>query len=87
MVSPAASGDSRRPQRLDSLLRRVHEARSRLDLQRAAPMKRHTSTVDARRELLAALESYAAALESAGRPVPYRIRDELHLYRGLDLSR
>lgn len=50
-------------------------------------MKRHTSTVDARRELLAALETYAAALASAGRPVPYRIRDELHLYRGLDLSR
>jgi hypothetical protein len=50
-------------------------------------MKRHTSTVDARRDLLAALESYAAALASAGRPIPYRIRDELHLYRGLDLSR
>jgi hypothetical protein len=87
MASLAASGDHPSPQRLDCLLQHVHEARSRLDLQRSEPMKRHTSTVDARRDLLAALESYAAALGSAGRPVPYRIRDELHLYRGLDLSR
>ena len=86
-MTSLAPGDNPSPQRLDNLLRCVHEARSRLDVQRAAPMKRHTSTVDARRELLAALESYAAALASAGRPVPYRIRDELHLYRGLDLSR
>jgi hypothetical protein len=80
-------GDPPSQQRLDALLQDVRDARTRLDVQRAAPLKRHVSTADARRELLAALESYAAALGTAGRPVPYRIRDELHLYRGLDLSR
>lgn len=72
-------------EQLDALLREVHEARARLEAHRAAPVKQRSSA--AWRDLLAALESYTAGLIVAGRPVPYRIRDELHLYRGLDLSR
>ncbi|MGB0099286.1 MAG: hypothetical protein WBP61_03310, partial [Nocardioides sp.] len=37
-----------------------------------------------REELLAALEAYAAAVADVGAPLPYRIRDELSLYRRLN---
>jgi hypothetical protein len=63
----------------------VSSARSRLEEVRGAPASRHTSPLKAQRELLAALEEYVAALQGCGRPVPYRLRDELHLYRRLDL--
>ena len=36
-----------------------------------------------RRSLLLALETYASALAARGAPLPYRLRDEIELYRGL----
>jgi hypothetical protein len=74
---------------LDALLTGVREARSRLEDRRAEPSTAvaNASVSGARRELLAALESYADALRCAGRPVPYRVRDQLQLYRRLDLTR
>lgn len=36
-----------------------------------------------RARLLSALESYAAAIIALGVPVPYRLRAEIDLYRGL----
>ncbi len=51
----------------------------------AVPSRR--THVTARANLLAALEVYAAALESTGRPLPYRLRDELHLQRRMSGSR
>ena len=40
-----------------------------------------------RDELLATLEAYAAAVALVGAPLPYRIRDELWLYRTLSPGR
>jgi hypothetical protein len=78
---------SRSPQAPDlrTLLEAVASARSQLETARATPSGRHTSAASAQRDLLAALEQYAEALRKIGRPVPYRLRDELHLYRRLDL--
>jgi hypothetical protein len=42
-----------------------------------------TVATNARRDLLDALEAYAAALGRRGQPVPYRVRDELALYRSM----
>ncbi len=71
---------------LTTLYELVQLARSDVEAARARPSSRHASAVTAQRELLAALEHYVTALMAAGRPVPYRLRDELHLYRRLDLS-
>lgn len=43
--------------------------------------------VHARLRLLAALETYAAALAVRGTPLPHRLRLELNLYRGLTTGR
>jgi hypothetical protein len=37
----------------------------------------------ARHDLVLALEAYTSGLERVGRPVPYALRDELRLHRGL----
>lgn len=42
-----------------------------------------TNTHRLRADLLDALEAYATAIMDAGAPVPYRIRDEINLYRRL----
>ena len=68
------------------LLEAITTARARLDATRAAPGGHRSARGDAQRDMLAALERYASALNEAGRPLPYRLRDELRLYRGLDLS-
>ena len=36
-----------------------------------------------RKELLASLEAYAAALAQAGAPLPPRLRSEINLYKDL----
>ncbi len=61
---------------LESLRHDVGDARLELNAGRAAPRNQ-----DAQRGLLDALEKYAFALAAAGRPVPYRMRDDLVLYR------
>ncbi len=63
---------------LESLRHGVGDARLELSAGRAAPRNQ-----DAQRGLLDALEKYAFALAAAGRPVPYRVRDDLVLYRGI----
>jgi hypothetical protein len=67
------------------LMAAVSDARTELETARATLAGRHTSAAGAQRNLLAALEQYAEALQEIGRPMPYRLRDELHLYRRLDL--
>jgi hypothetical protein len=67
---------------LDRLLAQVGSARESVFRERRG--NRHFSAwTPARRELLTALEDYAAGLASAGRPMPYRMRDELVIHREL----
>lgn len=73
-------------ERLDFLLREVNRARVRVRENRGTGAQRSWDNQRVQRELLVALEEYVAALSARGRPVPYRLRDELHLYRTLDLG-
>ncbi|MGF9761143.1 hypothetical protein AAII07_38740 [Microvirga sp. 0TCS3.31] len=73
--------DPGRHQRLTSLLEDVKAARRVLD--RARQDKRLVEQQQLRKELLAALDAYAAALTLAGAPLPPRLRSEIDLYRGL----
>lgn len=67
---------------LDRLLAQVDDARESVFRERCG--NRHLSAwTPARGALLSALEDYAAGLASAGRPMPYRIRDELAIHRQL----
>src|SRR5262245_48713903 len=68
---------------LPELLRQVAAARHLLADVRHTAHAADAETLAARNGLLAALEAYADALASTGRPVPYRIRDELNMYRRL----
>ena len=73
--------DTGRHWRLTSLLEDVKAARRVLDLARHD--KRHVEQQQLRKDLLAALEAYAAALTLAGAPLPPRLRSEIDLYHGL----
>lgn len=67
---------------LHRLLAQVGSARESLFRERRG--SRHFSAwTPARRALLTALEDYAAGLAAAGRPMPYRMRDELVIHRQL----
>jgi hypothetical protein len=67
---------------LDRLLAQVGSARESLLRERRG--NRHFSAwTPARRALLTALEEYAAGLAAAGRPMPFRMRDELAIHRQL----
>ncbi len=63
-------------------LRAVTRARSELHDARAHHVVRASSSSGERR-LLAALEDYAATLERHGHPMPYRMRNELGMYRAM----
>ncbi len=68
--------------RLQRLLAEVDTARASVFRERRG--SRHFSGwTPARWALLGALEDYAAGLASAGRPMPYRMRTELAVYRQL----
>jgi hypothetical protein len=67
---------------LGDSLRAVNRARSSLYLARTQGSLRVAVTT-AQRGLLAALERYAAALNSHGHPMPYRMRSELDMYRAM----
>jgi hypothetical protein len=70
------------------LLTEVVRSRDALTAARRRQAESGTSTVVvARQELVAALAAYTACLVAGGVPVPYRMRDELRLLRGLDLPR
>jgi len=67
---------------LDRLLAQVDEARESVCRERRGT--RYLSVwTPARGALLNALEDYAAGLASAGRPMPYRMRDDLAIHRQL----
>jgi hypothetical protein len=68
---------------LQVLFEALSDARDQLAAQRAGPSSWSPQTVQARADLLRALESYRAGLEAAHRPVPYRLRDEIRLYQAL----
>ena len=70
-----------RHERLSSLLEDVLTARRVLEAARHD--KRLAEQQLLRKELLDALEAYAAALALVGAPLPPRLRAEIDLYRGL----
>ena len=72
-----------RPHDLVALLQAVTRARSRVDLTRPQESLRGESKSQQQRQLLAALEAYAAALTAHGHPMPYRMRRELAMYRAM----
>jgi hypothetical protein len=65
---------------LGALLQAVNQARSAMASERRQ-VSGAAVNLAARRCFLDALEKYASALASAGRPLPYQLRDELQLYR------
>jgi hypothetical protein len=67
---------------LEVLLRAVTRARDALERARTQGSSRATAQSE-QRELLAALAAYAVALTRLGHPVPYRMRNELALYRAM----
>lgn len=73
---------------LTLLLQAVSAARSEVEGARRLRASPGSSTVAAeQRVLLDALEQYAAALSSHGSPMPYRMRDELAMYRAMFSTR
>ncbi|MBS2938421.1 hypothetical protein KDN32_11770 [Nocardioides sp. J2M5] len=67
---------------LATLLAEVHVARRRLDGARNGAARASDVQV-LRQALLQTLEAYAGALAEAGAPLPYRLRDEIGLLKGL----
>lgn len=73
---------------LSVLLRAVSSARSDVEDARRTQASLGSSVVSAgQRLLLVALEEYAAALTDHGRPLPYRLRDEMAMYRAMFSTR
>jgi hypothetical protein len=66
---------------LAHLLTEIGRARDSLDVARGG--SRPADQMQLRQALLAALETYASAIASCGAPLPYRMRAEIDLYRGL----
>ena len=69
---------------LSDLLRDVVRARGAIVKVRRVPMTSRIDAGNARHDLVVALEAYTSCLAAMGRPVPYALRDELRLQRGLD---
>jgi len=82
-VSDDARARTVPPPDLKRLSAAVERAREHLATERAASPTPGSNGGSARGELLDALERYVDALARAGRPVPYRLRDELRLNRGI----
>jgi hypothetical protein len=67
---------------LEQLMANLRAARVVVSRERSA--SRHvTEWTLAQANLLTALEEYAAGLQAAGHPLPYRVRDELFMHRQL----
>lgn len=71
---------------LADLFREVLYARSEVVRVRHVHVSSRVELGAARHELVLALEAYTGGLAASGRPVPYGLRDELRLQRGLDDS-
>lgn len=59
----------------------IGQARRRLEVARRSA--RPADQLPLRQALFEALEAYASALTSGGAPLPYKLRAEIDLYRGL----
>lgn len=71
-------------QDLPALLKAVLRARSAVDAARlATSAPGMPAAVTEQQALLTALETYTAALLLAGSPVPYRLHNELAMYRAM----
>lgn len=81
MIHEGRAADHADHGRLTDLLSRVHLARERLE--RAREQKGRPEQQLLRQELLGALEAYADAISDVGAPLPYRLRTEIDLYKGL----
>jgi hypothetical protein len=81
MLEAALRSASPDRSQLPLLLTEIGRARGRLDAARGAP--RPTDQLLLRRALLEALEAYASAIATCGAPLPYRMRAEIDLYKGL----
>ena len=70
---------------LGRLLSEVNRLRVRIRGQRGLPITSTTRAELARsyEELANALEAYADEATESGVPLPYRFRDELHVYRSM----
>lgn len=69
---------------LAARLRAVNVARTTMaNARRGGARPNSQGATNPQRDLLAALEAYVAALQRRHQPVPYRVRDELVLYRSL----
>ncbi|WP_205474549.1 hypothetical protein [Nocardioides sp. SYSU D00038] len=77
--------DAREAPSLGRLLDELQRARRSLAEVRSRPQRQRSEVRDAHHRLTVALEAYATALARSGRPVPYKLRDELRLCRGVDL--
>ena len=78
----SAHGSGHSTLSLEQLTANLRAARLLVSRERSA--SRHvTEWTLAQARLLTALEEYAAGLESAGHPLPYRVRDELFMHRQL----
>ena len=67
----------------ETLIDALRLAHSQVDALRRVAGSQHVAAAAAQRELLGALEKYVEAIGRAGRPVPYRLRDELAMHRAL----
>lgn len=74
--------ESARSVPIDQLMHELREARLAVARERG-PVRHVAESTQAQATLLTALEACAAALASAGHPVPYRMRDELAMRRRL----
>ncbi len=72
------------PSTLEALFDELVRARDIILAARRVPARNQVELRHARHDLVLALEAYTYALAAVGRPVPYALRDELRLQRGLD---
>lgn len=84
---PQSTRDPHPVSDLGALLEDVIGARQDVAEQRGLRPNQKPDGLAARSKLLAALEAYAKALAAAGRPLPYRLRDELFLFREISKRR
>lgn len=75
------------PMALPALYHELLQARRAIDRTRQVPSRNRLELSNARHDLVVALEAYTCGLAAVGRPVPYALRDELRLQRGLDSPR
>lgn len=82
MTAGPANTRPRRRRSLDVLGRSLRDARATVRQCRHGPVG-SSDLIEARRELITALDDYTAALEERHLPVPHALRTELAMHRAL----